>query len=513
MIKLRKSRIGMLAAVSALCLTSCGKKADVVFWSSFGAKYSAILSDLCDDISSELGISIDHKSKGSYPGILKEMVYSYGTGKYPSIAIGYPDHFAQHHGSKILVALDDYVTPEMLADYDPNYMPENYLYDTDGTKHLYGVPFNKSTELLGYNGVFVDYCASLPGNEDLDLQNLPKTWDEWKSGPKAQAFYNAFTDLVSNKRKLYCVQDDQGHGSNFSFTPTGAAGEVLALDYTDVEVGNTRLMSWDSTDNAFITLLRQWDSKYTTLPEDQYALHPKVRQGKVLFANQQNLPNTLEMLKYFKEFYDAGIFGTPADLKGKFSSDAFADGRVMFMICSSGGLSYNTDNWEKRFRVAPIPYKDEAHRYVISQGANICMTKNGDQKKSFKVIQALTTGKFQTKWAIETGYFPASNSSADTPEYQAFLNSTSYENKTLVSYREGARVNETEYRAKGWYRFVDDAFIGSATVRSLVAGILPNVFKNVVDATDDAEYKKQIKDVLNDPQIKNNLNIAVDSAL
>lgn len=523
--KLRKSRVGMLAAVASMCLTACGKKSDVVFWSSFGKKYSDILDGIVGEISQELGFAISHESKGSYPGILKEMVYSYGTRKYPSIAVGYPDHFAQHHGAKILVPLDDYVSDAMKADYDPDYLPENYIYDTDGTAHLYGVPFNKSTELLGYNGVFVDYCAD--HYHDDSLQVLPKTWDEWKAGTsdpasKAAKYFERFTYLVNGGKKLYCVQDADGHAHGFSETPTGAAGEVKALDFEGVEVANTRLMSWDSTDNAFITLLRQWDSKYTVLPEDQRPHHPKERVGKVLFANQENLPKTLEMLKYFKQFFDGGMFGTPADLKGQYSSDAFADGRVMFMICSSGGLSYNTDNWEKRFRVAPIPYKDDDHKFVISQGANLCMTKNGNPKNSFKVIEALTTGKFQTQWAIETGYFPASNTAADTEEYQSFLKSTSYENKTLVSYREGAKVNEEEYRGtahkddaewKAWKRFVDDAFIGSATVRSLVAAILPNVFKNVVDSSSDSEYKREIKNVLNDPQIKNNLNIAVDSAL
>ena len=272
-------------------------------------------------------------------------------------------------------------------------------------------------------------------------------------------------------------------------------------------------MTWDSLDNAFITLVRQWDAKYTELPADQYEVHPKQRQGLVLFANDENLPKTINMLKFFNGMYKKGIFGTPADVGGSFSSDAFAQGRVMFMVCSSGGLSYNTDNWEKRFRIAPIPYSDGDHKYVISQGANICMTKNGDADKSFKVIKALTTGKFQTRWAIETGYFPASATAEDSDEYQAFMNGTDYSNRTVVAYREGAKVNYQHYRLGGWHRFVDDAFIGSATVRTLVGSIIPNAFKSVDDVDDEAGYKNVIKTILKDPQIANNLNIAVDSRL
>ena len=513
MIKIKKSTLGIFASIAAMALTSCGKKKDVVFWSSFGAKYTGILNNIVEDISKDLNISIDHVSKGSYPGILKEMVYSYGTGKYPSIAIGYPDHFAQHHGSKILRSLDEYVTDDILKDYDSNYMPENYLYDTDGTKHLYGVPFNKSTEVLGYNGVFVDYVAEK--NADASLKVLPTTWTEWAqandASTKAGKYLAAFNDLIDRKVKLYATQNEEGTASGFVEAP--ADGKILVLDYSNVDKNLTKLMTWDSTDNAFITLVRQWDAKYTTLPADQYEIHPKQRQGKVLFANDENLPKTRNMLKFFNGMYKNGIFGTPADVGGSFSSDAFAEGRVMFMVCSSGGLSYNTDNWEKRFRIAPIPYSDADHKYVISQGANICMTKNGDANKSFQVIKALTTGKYQTRWAIETGYFPASATAEDSTEYQTFMNGTDYSNRTVVAYREGAKVNYQHYRLGGWNRFVDDAFIGSATVRSLVGSIIPNAFKNVDDVEDDAGYNNVIKQILKDPQIANNLNIAVDSRL
>ena len=517
MIKIKKSVLVAFIGVAAMSLTACGKKkGDVLFWSSFGAKYRTVLDSLTADMSSELGINIEHVSQGSYPGIRKEMISSIATGNYPDLAVGYPDHFAQYHGSQILRPLDSYVDASMLADYDANYMPENYLYDQDGTKHLYGVPFNKSTELLGYNGVFVDYCdAQYPGE---NLKVLPQTWDEWKVAKtqpesKAGRYYSCFKDLVQNKKVIYATQAEDGTASNFSSSQ--GAGQVKVFDYTEVDENVTKLMTWDSTDNAFITLVRQWDAEYTKLPEDQIQINPKRRQGKILFANATNLPKTIDMLKTFNKMYKDDIFGTPGDIGGTFSSEAFSRGCVMFMVCSSGGLSYNTSNWNNRFRVAPIPYTDASHKCVISQGANICMTKKGDADKSFKVLKALTTGKYQTRWAIETGYFPASNTAADTPEYQNFLNDTSFANKTLVTYREAAQVNENQYRKGGWNRFVDDAFIGSAVIREQVAYILPNVLKNVnaENIDNDEAYKAQLRNTLNGEAIKNNLNIAVDSAL
>ena len=523
MIKLKKSVLVGFAAITATCLSACGSKSDVTLWGSFGSKYSTILDDLVADMSEDLGMKIKHDSKGSYPGVRKEMINAIATGKYPELAVGYPDHFAQYHGSGILRPLDELVKGDMLADYDPNYMPENYLHDQDGSKHLYGVPFNKSTELLGYNGVFVDYCAEK--YSDTSLLTPPTTWAEWsvaKSDPtsKAGKYYEAFKDLIRNKRVIYATQEEDG--SCHDFSPSKGSGQIEVFNFTEVEETVTKLMTWDSTDNAFITLVRQWDAKYTELPESEYSVHPKRRHGHVLFANDENLPKTIKMLRTFKKMYDDDIFGTPGDIGGNFSSEAFARGCVMFMVCSSGGLSYNTSNWENRFRVAPIPYSDEDHKYVISQGANICMTKKGSEAKAFKVMKALTTGKFQTRWTIETGYFPASTSSADSEEYQAFLNDTSYEDKTVVAYREGAKVNNDEYRGKAhesdasfkkWNRFVDDAFIGSAVVREQVAFIIPNALKNVHNVEEDAEYISVLKTILNSNEISGNINIVVDSKL
>ena len=536
--KLKKVTLFAFAAIATSALYGCGNK-DVVFWDSFGTKYSGYLKDIIADISTKEGFEIKHESKGSYPGILKAVTSSVPNRKYPTIAVGYPDHFANYHGSKILVKLDD-MAKDILDDYDQDYMPEQYLYDQDGKQHLYSLPFNKSTEVLGYNGVFVDYCVEKYADESL--RQLPETWDEWAAAStavldvdamagddaaerdaefakidlttKAGKYLNAFYELVAGKKKIYANQAKNGTATNFS--EVAAEGKVLVFDYENVDINFTRLMSWDATDNAFITLVRQWGSEYTTLPEDQFKVHPKQRQGQILFASEKNLPKTVDMLQFFNTMHKKRIFGTPEDLSGSFSSDAFADGLVMFMVCSSGGLSYNTKKRETFFRLAPIPYKDADHKFVISQGANLCLTKNGDATKAFAVMKALTQGEFQATWTMLTGYFPASDSAMNSDEYKAFINGTGtdadYDDLLTASIREGAKVNRDEYKdpAKKWTKFVDDAFIGSATVRTKVDDIIPRIFNKVGDPSNTKGIKDVIKAILADSDISMNLNLSVD---
>ena len=130
------------------------------------------------------------------------------------------------------------------------------------------------------------------------------------------------------KQRLFGVQDAEGHGSDFVLSSAEKIdGKKVLLDYTKLEdASQSRLFSWDSTDNAFITLVRQWGAEYTKLPEDQRSVSPKQRQGKIMFANSTNLPKVVDMLKFFNNMYKNRIFCTPSFLGGTFSSDAFSEG-------------------------------------------------------------------------------------------------------------------------------------------------------------------------------------------
>ena len=510
-----KFKFGLtMLAMSTCALTGCklgGNKnsSGVLFWSSFGGAYTTVLNGVVAGIKSETGIEIEHASQGSYDEINRNMISAIAVGDYPNIAMGYPDHFATYLSSGILTPLDDYLSEADIADYYAEYMNENYFYDDGGAnaqKKIYALPFNKSTELLGYNGVFVDYCATL----DPELANIPTTWGAWEvQGPK----YNTiFRGLMGSK--VYGVQAAIGKASDFVVLPgdtsTAPEGKKLLLDMSKVDPNTSCLMSWDATDNAFITLVRQWGAEYTNLPDSEKTKQAKKRIGQVMFNSAENQPKVVDMLKFFNKLNKAGLFGTPASLGGSYSSDAFAQAKVMFMICSSGGLSYNTAKWEHRFSVSPIPYKDADKKQVISQGANICMTNKGNYEDAVKVIKALTTGKFQTQWCLETGYYPCSKSALESADYQAFIKEDetlpaeqAYASPTRVAYREGSRLNAEEYMGagKGWVKFVDPAFKGSSDIRQVVKGVLASVFALAADAA-DSEYVAKLTELENAPTIK-----------
>ena len=546
-----KYKIGLgLLITAASALTACGKKKDdgkVVFWSSFGSSYTSALNAIVDKVAAENSIEIDHKPQGSYDEIYRNMQSAIAPGDYPNIAIGYPDHFASYLGSGILTPLDDYFSDAELNDYYDFYMKENKFYDNGRSKakeRIYGIPFNKSTELLGYNGVFVDYCFEQ--NATLREHGLPKTWEEWETyGP---AFDTLYQGLMG--KGLYGNQDVFGTGSDFeTHDPVDKVlpgsededgdialpnGKKLLLDLTNVTKDNSILMGWDAADNAFITLVRQWDAEYTRVDESQIHELARDRVGSVMFNKQtvdagqtkSNQQKVIDMLKFFNKLNKAHIFGTPqTPLNADYCSGPFEKCKVMFMICSSGGLSHTTADWHYRFRSAPIPYKDAQHKSVISQGANICLTNQGSLENSVKAIKALTTGKFQTEWCLQTGYYPCSKSSTNSAEYQAFVHegqkkvgddwvemtaeeaetSGAFSSAIRVAYREGSRLNDEHYMnsTEGWDKFVDPAFEGSSDLREAVKTIFDSVLSIKGDDIEvDAKYKEKLLAIEKLPKIK-----------
>ena len=256
-----KIKLGLaLMTVAASTVAGCSFKKNkteagtVAFWSSFGGAYTTVLNGVVEGISNETGIKIEHTSQGSYDKINSDMISAIAVGDYPNIAMGYPDHFATYLSSGILTPLNAYLSDADIADYYGEYMNENYFYDDGGQnaqKKIYALPFNKSTELLGYNGVFVDYCAT----QDAELANIPQSWDEWEvQGPK----YNTIFKSLMGK-KVYGVQATEGSASQFAVlgeNDPAPEGKKLLLDMSKVDPNTSVLMSWDATDNAFITLTR-----------------------------------------------------------------------------------------------------------------------------------------------------------------------------------------------------------------------------------------------------------------
>lgn len=469
--KMKKTRLFILTGALTMLLAGCGdsdKRTKVYFWAGFGTKISDNLEAQIAEYNKNGKYSADYRivyeSDGTgYDNLLDKISLSVTNSTYPHIAVGYPDHMAGYIASNILKNIDGFIEEEKadpestfdLDDYIADYMVENQTLETDrnGNQLTWGLPLNKSTEVMVVNKTMLGFLQS----KDPTIK-VPETW----------------TEVEEIGEKIHVVMKD--------YYKTVQTYEGKTLDFK-FEESEFRPLAWDSTANMFITLVRAWGGTYTEA--ENY------KRGYYKFDS----PETREMLTYFKGLADDKIIGVPGTWgETSYSSSQFQALKTMFTISSSAGLDYNIPNREAfEIEVHPIPYKDEASKTVISQGTNIIMFKQGTEEEQSVAwdFMKYITSEVNDVFASQNAYFPVTTTMLNSDLYKSFLASGTGANVTPKekAYVDAAGVNADVYSDESWTKFVDPGFLGSSTIRSTVGTIIPNIFvngKTVQEAINDA---------------------------
>ena len=435
---------------------------------------SAALEDLVDDFHKEfpyVDVEID-RHLGSYDDLRASTIFDINAGnqdKIPDLIIGYPDHFAEYYSMDVLVNLQNFIndpnvgyTSEELSDFLPTYLEENRGFDIESPDDLYGLPFNKSTEVMVYNKTA--FKALFGENY---LEKVPSTWNEVNSISKEilekvknGELDNTFVDAYNPETGIYTylkVSDYLRDPENIRFIPFG----------------------YDSSDNAFITITKQFGAEYTE--------RVNVSEGYVKFDN----PESRTAMAYFQDMKNNGVFGVAGSFNAYYTTDAFKLIQVLMTVGSSAGVKYNEHaQYKYELGVTTIPYHNEDAKYVIQQGTNVGMLNhNTDEEKlaSWIFIKYLLQPENTAAFAIATGgYLPVRTSAYETEAYSEYL-----VNPTLdkVAFSAAANVALNDYIEQGYKFFVDDAFMGSSNIREEAGRIFESIIvgnENIVDRYKEA---------------------------
>ena len=507
--------------------TTAERKTDLYLWHNFGAIYSnSFNSSFVEPLFENDDIKVRAVSKGSYDKLYESITYSLSTRDYPNIATGYASHFANYvrsgytleNPTGVLQNLNSFLDDGDLneqhkqetgytlrEDFYPEYMIENnsIAYNAEDNPLTVAIPFSRTTEIMVYNSIFVDYALSKG-----EIYNIPQTWSEWKLfGPLLRQY-----QMELNGHKLYGKLNNDGRAYDFSFTQDD--GLELLLDFSDVTDEESAVLSWDSGANMFMTLVRQFGSQFTSFTfEDRKASKVEDRHGYMEFYSDDNKDKTIAAMQLVRDLTgnsnETRIFAVPSYFGGRYASSAFQDNKVLFSICSSGGLLYSATG-DKQIRVAPIPYNTADYKYVVSEGANMTVfdqnnydnkeTYNKEQtvKLAFDTVIKMSTGEYQAKWAVATGYYPTSKSATSSQAYQQFLVSPSSDPGEQIL-KDSARLNQEIYMNESvrWMKFIDTPFIGSETIRLKA----DNIISDVINSMGDKTIEQVLEGVYNDPQL------------
>ena len=455
----------------------------ITIWTGFGEKVQGVLLPLLEEFTAKTGINVKHESKGGYPNLQTAINLSATRKAYANVALGYPDHFAGYITSNIQLRLNGLIENDSkravrtdeetgisydkdglmclnYEDFYEDYRHENEQleFDEEGNPYILGVPFNKSSEVMVYNSDFFEWCAT---QDDLkDQIFVPKTWDEVKSVGLAvkQLFKDtkAYGKILCSDRKAYAEVP-----SNLT--------KVIDLISVPSE-DEFRFFSYDSTENMFITLIRQFGGKFTEIDKERTGV------GYAVFNDPENKDATLAAMAMLRDLWNNGLIGIASTFnEQQYCSTPFITGKSLLNVGSTGGLA-NVIGTGFTTKAAPIPYRDADHKFVISQGTNLALFNKGSAKQlvaSWKLIVYLSqqaNGEFCGN--KNSGYFPTCEYAKNSDEYQEYLNSD-FSGAALLQ-QEAATINSTEYL--NYNRFVDPGFRGSSSIRVEVGHIPGYIF-------------------------------------
>lgn len=407
-----------------------------------------------------------------YDKLRTDTINAIKNGQIPNIVQNYPDHVMEYMNHEALIPLTPYifnpihgysteVESESFLDILLNYRRENAQYTGDG--EFYSVPFNKSTEVMIYNQTIMDVLIA-----NGTITEVPTTWQGlFDIADELSAAAPAVIDEIAAKLNL-------------------SDNEALHKDAASIQnIKDTFVpIAYDSPDNAFITLTRQWGGNYTAIDAQ--------RQGVILFDNDQ----TREMLGFFFDYRD-DTFTVPDRWGIAYGSDAFKIGQTAITFGSTGGARYNTpaivnEEFVFEFGVAPMPYNAEMpnERTAIQQGTNMSITTAGtDQEKlaSWLFLKFLTSYDVQLDFALKTGYSPVRNTVYTDPIYVGFLNGLDEEGNPLTGemLMKSRAANAAALQSD--FLFFDQAYVGSSDCREEVGTAFVRVILGSLEGTTKQE--------------------------
>ncbi|MCR5505709.1 MAG: extracellular solute-binding protein [Bacilli bacterium] len=505
--------VAPIAMVAMMGLTACGGKglgsADtdkldvtietrgttISFWTGFGTNINSVLQPILDEFSAKTGITVEYETKGGYSNLQTAINLSATKKAYANVAVGYPDHFSGYITQNIQLRLDGLIANDakravkteegisydkdglMCLNYndfyeDYRFENENLEFKQDGSGYKLGLPFNKSSEVMVYNKDFIDWCANQP--ELADSIYVPETWAQVKSVGLAVKEYFADIGVYG-----HILGDDGNVYAEDSNLPSGVKKILDMIQVADES--KFHFISYDSTENLFITLVRQYGGTYTEVDKT------KTGVGYAVFNDAEHKEKTLAAMGMLRDLWNNGLIGIAATFgEQSYCSNPFLSGKSLFNVGSTGGLT-NVVGANFKTWAAPIPYVDASHKFVISQGTNLALFNKGTDAQKVASWKLMVYLSQQMNGAFcgneKSGYFPTCEYAANSDEYQEYI-SSAFSGAAALQ-QEASKINSNTYKAN-FNRFVDPGFRGSSSIRTEVGYIPGYIFAGEYGGNDQA---------------------------
>ncbi len=378
----------------------------ITFWHIYGSGKTALLDELISQFEAMYpNVNIEHTSQSDYNTLREKINLGISVGQVPTMALGYPDHFAGYVVANAAVKLDNYINSNVvyeitnsassifgqtvttaldLNDFVPSYLAENNQY-VGG--YYYSVPYSKSTETMAVNRTVL----------------------------KAH---------VAEIRALGIQISDEGflsHTTPLTWSQLEQLRPILTTGTGETNVSQKKcgyLVNYDSSGNLFINMSREWKAGYTN------------PAGQILINNNV----TRAMLNYLKGLFDNETLVLPIMFDQQYGSNNFKYGDICMTVGSTAGVAYNIPSAADpaanlKFGIfnvdfVQVPqmvantndnftaggYTGPGALSAVQQGPNIGIFSNASRVEklyAWLFIKFLIETDNTARWAMDTGYLPA----------------------------------------------------------------------------------------------------------
>lgn len=220
--------------------TEVTEKTEIVFWHGMNGEQEKALQKITDDFMKENGnITVKLQNQSSYPELQQKLIATYVSPKdLPTITQAYPDWVLDATLDGLVEDLAPYIENEDIGMDDFDDIVEGFRNSGEIDGKTYGIPFNKSTEVIFYNKTLFD---------ELKLE-APATLQEFQEVSKkindAKKIPGGGFDSLSNYYVTYL--ENEGIEFDKNFDPMDQESKDAVNWYLDgIKSGDLRIAGSD----------------------------------------------------------------------------------------------------------------------------------------------------------------------------------------------------------------------------------------------------------------------------
>lgn len=169
------------AANSDEVLTELPEETTITFWHAMNGAQEEALKKITDDFMTENeNVTVELQNQSAYPDLQAKINSTLPSPKnLPTITQAYPGWLWNAAQDEMLVDLQPYIDDETIGWGDQEAITESLLTGAQINDTQYGIPFNKSTEMLFYNAdMLAEYDIEVPTTMEELKEASQKIYEE-----------------------------------------------------------------------------------------------------------------------------------------------------------------------------------------------------------------------------------------------------------------------------------------------------------------------------------------------